>query len=61
MPPAIAAVAVSVFSASAAFTGGIGLFGVTLIGPGFAAAAIAGVGSFALGFLSNDLPARPPR
>ena len=59
MPPAVAVVAAA-FTASAAFSGGIVLFGVTLMEAGFAAAAVAGLGSFALGFVSQALAPKPP-
>jgi hypothetical protein len=58
MPPAIAAVT-AVVAAGAAYSSGIVLFGTTLVGAGWAAAAVAGVGSLALGFVSQALAPKP--
>ncbi|MCA3265467.1 MAG: hypothetical protein ING19_05295 [Azospirillum sp.] len=58
MPPAIAAVT-AVVAAGAAYSSGIVLFGTTLVGAGWAAAAVAGAASVALGFVSQALAPKP--
>jgi hypothetical protein len=57
-PPAIAAVT-AVVAAGAAYSSGIVLFGTTLVGAGWAAAAVAGAASLALGFVSQALTPKP--
>lgn len=59
MPPAVVAVGGAALAGSAAFSGGIVLFGTTLIAPGLTAALVAGVGVLSVGFLTTSLAPKP--